>query len=81
MLAAGDRANKFVGIQMTQVLVTEIARLVNENKASDKDIGLLAEQSEKGDYYLRLFADDPKFWHSLSVTAIYAVCAVPLTDQ
>lgn len=30
------------------------------------------------DNYLKLFAGDPKFWHSLRVTVTYAVCAVPL---
>ncbi len=45
--------NKFVGIQMTEVLVNEIARLVTEHEA--KDIGLLAEETNQGEYYLRIF--------------------------
>lgn len=45
---------RFIGIQMTEILVQEIARLVSENRESGKDIGLLAEQNESGDYYLRL---------------------------
>lgn len=46
---------QFVGIHMTEVLVSEIARLVNEYEMTHKDIGLLAERSEGGDYYLRIF--------------------------
>ncbi len=46
---------RFIGVQMTDILVNEIARLVTEYEVADKDIGLLAEQSEKGDYYLRIF--------------------------
>lgn len=29
--------------------------------------------------YIKLFAQDPKFWHSLGVTVTYAIIAVPLT--
>ncbi len=47
--------SKYVGIQMTEILVNEIARLVNEHQMKNKDIGLLAEQGERGDYYLRIF--------------------------
>jgi multiple sugar transport system permease protein len=32
-----------------------------------------------GANYINLLTQDPKFWHSLSVTVIYAVIAVPLT--
>ncbi len=46
---------RFIGVQMTNILVNEIARLVTEYEVADKDIGLLAEQSEQGDYYLRIF--------------------------
>jgi hypothetical protein len=46
---------KYVGIHMTDILVDEIARLVHEYEVFDKDIGLLAEESSSGDYYLRIF--------------------------
>ena len=49
----------FIGIQMTTILVQEIARLVTEHQESVNDIGLLAEQSESGDYYLRIFPNKP----------------------
>ncbi len=29
--------------------------------------------------YIKLFTQDPKFWHSLGVTVTYAIIAVPLT--
>jgi len=51
---------KFLGVQMTNVLVNEIARLVSEYQVFDKDIGLLAEQSEAGDFYLRIFPGTAK---------------------
>jgi len=47
--------NAYLGVQMTTFLVNEIARLVNEYQIIDKDLGLLAEQSENGEYYLRIF--------------------------
>lgn len=47
--------DRFIGVQMTRILVTEIARLVHENQMRGKDVGLLAEQSEQGGYYLRIF--------------------------
>lgn len=47
----------FIGVDMTDILVNEIARLVNEYKIEGQDIGLLAEQEENGDYYLRLFPE------------------------
>ncbi len=50
----GDE-RQFIGIEMTDVLVGEIARLVSEHEMTAKDIGLLAERSEGGDYYLRIF--------------------------
>ena len=43
---------------MTDMLVNEIARLVNEYNVEGQDIGLLAEQEENGDYYLRLFPEN-----------------------
>lgn len=46
---------KYVGIHMTDILVNEIARLVHEYEVWDRDIGLLAEESTTGDYYLRIF--------------------------
>ncbi len=46
---------KYVGIHMTDILVDEIARLVHEYEVWDRDIGLLAEESTTGDYYLRIF--------------------------
>ena len=46
---------QFIGIRMTEVLMGEIARLVNEHDIASKDIGLLAERGEEGDYYLRIF--------------------------
>src|ERR1051326_5736196 len=45
----------FIGVQMTTVLVNEIARLVSQYPVSQNDVGLLAEQSESGDYFLRIF--------------------------
>ena len=46
--------SKFIGVEMTNVLVKEIARLVSQH-AAGKDVGLIAEQSESGSYYLRIF--------------------------
>ena len=46
---------KFVGVDMTDLLVNEIARLVSEYRVDGHEIGLVAEQGEDGDYYLRLF--------------------------
>jgi hypothetical protein len=47
----------FVGVDMTDMLVSEIARLVSEYEVEGREIGLMAEQSETGDYYLRLFPE------------------------
>jgi hypothetical protein len=47
--------NDFIGIQMTSILVKEITRLVSEHKEANASVGLLAEQSDSGDYYLRIF--------------------------
>jgi hypothetical protein len=46
---------KFIGVQMTNLLVTEIARLITDYQVADNDIGLMAEQSEEGEYFLRIF--------------------------
>jgi len=51
-------ARHFIGVDMTDMLVNEIARLVNEYEVEMGDIGLLAEQEENGDYYLRLFPEN-----------------------
>jgi hypothetical protein len=51
---------KYVGIHMTDILVDEIARLVHEYEVYDRDIGLLAEESTNGDYYLRIFPTPTK---------------------
>jgi hypothetical protein len=48
--------NRFVGVDMTDLLVNEIARLVSEYRVEGREIGMIAEQGEDGDYYLRLFA-------------------------
>jgi hypothetical protein len=51
---------RFVGVDMTDLLVNEIARLVSEYRVDGREIGLIAEQGEDGDYYLRLFpGNDP----------------------
>jgi hypothetical protein len=53
--------NRYVGVDMTDMLVNEIARLVSEYRIEGREIGLIAEQGEDGDYYLRLFAGtEPK---------------------
>ncbi|HLF15492.1 MAG TPA: hypothetical protein VI932_11455 [Bacteroidota bacterium] len=48
---------RFVGVDMTDLLVNEIARLVSEYRVEGQEIGLMAEQGEDGDYYLRLFPE------------------------
>ena len=50
-------AKRFVGVQMTSLLVNEIARLVNESNANPDDVELYAEESASGDYYLRIFSN------------------------
>ena len=47
--------DRFLGVQMTDLLVNEIARLITEYQVADEDIGIIAEQSDQGEYYLRLF--------------------------
>jgi len=47
--------DRFLGVRMTDLLVNEIARLITEYQVADKDIGIIAEQSDQGEYYLRLF--------------------------
>jgi hypothetical protein len=44
----------FLGVQMTTYLVSEIARLITEYEISDNDIGLVAEQSAEGLFYIRV---------------------------
>lgn len=44
-----------IGIEMSSMLINEIARLVDEHRLTVNDVGLLAEQSETGDYFLRVF--------------------------
>ncbi|MDI6766808.1 MAG: hypothetical protein QME52_08310 [Bacteroidota bacterium] len=46
---------RFLGIQMTNILVKEITRLVSDYQMYDQDFGLMAEQAETGDFYLRIF--------------------------
>ncbi len=48
-------AKHFVGVQMTNLLVNEIARLVNESHVNADEVGLYAEESADGDFYLRIF--------------------------
>ncbi len=45
----------FIGVQMTNILVHEIARLVSESQPNSPRIGLMAEEAPKGEYFLRLF--------------------------
>ena len=52
--------SKFIGVQMTEMLINEIARLVTEHKASSQDVGLIAEQMPDGDYFLRIFPSNYK---------------------
>lgn len=44
-----------IGIEMSQMLINEIARLASEHRIEVNNIGLLAEQSESGEYFLRIF--------------------------
>lgn len=46
---------RFVGVQMTSILVNEIARLVNEHNVNVDEVRLFAEESTTGDYFLRIF--------------------------
>lgn len=50
----GNGKKSFLGVQMTEYLVTEIARLVTEYEISSGDVGLVAEQSDEGEYYIRV---------------------------
>lgn len=50
-------SRRYVGVDMTDMLVNEIARLVSEYRIEGSEIGLMAEQSESGDYYLRIFPE------------------------
>ena len=50
-----DGRSRFIGIRMTQVLIDEIARLVNRHQVDDREVGLMAEEMRSGEYYLRIF--------------------------
>lgn len=57
-LSSGKKS--FLGIQMTTYLVSEIARLITEYEITESDIGLVAEQSSSGSYYIRIIpTNDP----------------------
>jgi len=45
---------KFVGVQMTTVLMSQITRLADAAR-TERDITLLAEQDEQGKFFLRIF--------------------------
>ncbi len=49
---AGDE--EYIGVRMNSVLVGEIARLVAKSGSPGRDIGIVAEQGEEGNYYLRV---------------------------
>jgi len=57
----GMTGKKFIGVQMTSILVNQIARLVPppsryaRQTGSARDIALMAEQDQKGKFFLRLF--------------------------
>jgi hypothetical protein len=55
-----DGRSKFIGIQMTRVLVREIARLVTEQRHPDTDVSLAAEESDNGNYYLRVIPNSQR---------------------
>jgi hypothetical protein len=50
----GTGKSKFVGVQMTSILLDQITRLAEAARA-DRDITLLAEQDDSGKYFLRVF--------------------------
>ncbi len=50
----GTGKARFVGVQMTSMLLDQITRLT-EAARSDRDMTLLAEQDESGKYFLRVF--------------------------
>lgn len=53
--------NPLVGLRMTSRLAEQIAKLVAEHRDESHDVQLLAEMSDDGDYYLRVFpAATPK---------------------
>jgi hypothetical protein len=58
---------KFIGIHMTKILVSEIARLVNQYQVRKKDVGLIAERSLQGDYYLRIFPANSDDLHAAAL--------------
>jgi hypothetical protein len=45
---------KFVGVQMTSMLVNQITRLADAAHV-DRDVTLLAERDEQGKFFLRIF--------------------------
>ncbi len=49
---AGDE--EYIGVRMNSVLVGEIARLVAKSGSPGRDIGIIAEQGDEGNYYLRV---------------------------
>jgi hypothetical protein len=50
----GQGRTKFVGVQMTAMLVNQITRLTDASHAQ-RDVSLLAEQDEQGRFFLRIF--------------------------
>jgi hypothetical protein len=49
----------YLGIQMTAVVVEQIARLVSEEQNRTSEIELFAEEAEDGHFYLRIFPSVP----------------------
>jgi hypothetical protein len=58
----GIGGKNFIGVQMTSMLVNQIARLVPPpsryagQSGSSRDVALMAEQDQKGKFFLRLFS-------------------------
>jgi hypothetical protein len=52
--------SKFLGVQMTKVLIEEIARLVTDQDHQQREISLIAEENENGEYYLRILPARPR---------------------
>ncbi len=52
--SAREESEPIIGVQMNSILVNEIARLVAQHRIEQHEIGLVAEQDPRGDYYLRL---------------------------
>ncbi|HYQ87388.1 MAG TPA: hypothetical protein VES59_09125 [Bacteroidota bacterium] len=57
----GMDGKKFIGVQMTSILVNQIARLVPPSpryaaqSGTSREIALMAEQDQKGKFFLRIF--------------------------